>query len=857
MARASEATVLVFTYDWVPERNDIASGGGLRGLQLIEALREAGYHVACSVPADSRYLRRIGTEYLASRKIYRHDAFNQLDIIREVRPDIVIWPPFGRHIPLPDASRIVHVYDMIGLPHVEAAFGVRAQVTPNRARLVGLCEGIDLFLTGSEEQNGYWLAQLTRDGDDRHTAIVPYALPASLWPSEKFGADRLSRLHVTGMIYPWSTAVSPLLNAAKWVSGRDGVTLSVIAGTDPGGATDREVLRTLKTISELRNVEMPGEQSFADAMNDYGPGSVALDLYETNTERRLAVPVRTVNALTHGVPIVTTIDSALTRRLEAAGAGVVVDESTQKGLGRTLNKIADMTADALGRMSRTARDFASEHYEPRAAARVLVKAISQARLRKTARRRAWTSQLPAAPRVGHVLVISECGENLRELRVDIPFTALHGRGLIDGYSVWQNGKFIFSSSSDPNNVAFDAIWVQREISPVSMVVLMLLARPFIYDIDDNLLASPAYRPAFSIAQQQSVRHLLHSCAVLSCSTARLGRELQRGALIQVIGKAFVTPNLARAGPRRRPVGPPHSLIWVASDSLPLTESALPILTAIRDFCINQALRIICIGVAPPDIFVEADVSVHHVGPVPYSAYLPLLESYAPAILACPLETNGDLSTQRFVDSKSDIKMLEALSSGLIGVFSQAAPYLESNLPGAILTENSYAAWYEALTQARTLCQSDRFRAEIPDDRSASSVGLQPWFDALTRARLETPLPASAFRHAIATMQSRYGRRQLTEIEFDAAFYSDSYKDVRAALDRGEVQSAYEHYVRDGFSEGRRGHPEESNGEHRDDIWANLMQTMGDLGAAIEMRRQATERLKARRAARITMRREML
>jgi len=72
-----------------------------------------------------------------------------------------------------------------------------------------------------------------------------------------------------------------------------------------------------------------------------------------------------------------------------------------------------------------------------------------------------------------------------------------------------------------------------------------MGRPFIYDIDDNLLASPSCRPAFSIEWVQTVRNLIWSCSFLSCSTARLGQLLNAEAMTQVIDKVIVTPNLLR------------------------------------------------------------------------------------------------------------------------------------------------------------------------------------------------------------------------------------------------------------------------------------------------------------------------
>ena len=403
------ASVHIFAYDWIPGPDDIASGGGLRGLQLVEALREAGEDVTFSVPSNCRHLQRLGRGHPSLRDVHIHNADNQLDILRETRPQVIIWTPFGRDVPPHGPPGTIHVYDMIGLPHVEAAFGVKSQIRRNRDRLLRLSKGIDLFLTGSEEQNGYLLSMLTSDGTEVVPAIVPYALPASLSPTGARKSSRLRRLHVTGMIYPWSTSIPPLRDAAEWVSRRAGVTLSIIAGTDPGGATDRAVLRALDTISGYPNVLMHGEQTFAKAMNDYGPGSVALDVYDTNTERRLAVPIRTVNALTHGVPVVTTINSTFTRQIEAAGAGLVVEDDSPGALERMLDRLEAMSVPEMERISRAARAFAIGRFDPASISGSLDRAVRMSLRRKAEEDASWRSPAPPATPLGHVLVLTSAG----------------------------------------------------------------------------------------------------------------------------------------------------------------------------------------------------------------------------------------------------------------------------------------------------------------------------------------------------------------------------------------------------------------------------------------------------------------
>jgi hypothetical protein len=392
------AAIHVFAIDWIPAASDITSGGGLRSRQIIEALREAGHRVTFSVPADCRHLRRVGHDSPAVRDIEVHSARNQLDVLRKTRPEIVVWlPPLVRAIPFTGLGDLIHVCDLIGLPHIEASLGAHTLEAPIRERVARLCAFADLVLTGSEEQHGYWLAELSRERSPPPTAIVPYALPETLQTNGAAGKPAQLRLHVTGMVYAWSTSIRLLERVADWVAARDDVTLSLIIGTDPGGATDRSVLRKLQAVGTKPRVEMPGEISFANAMADYRPGSVALDIYEPNMERRMAVPIRTVNALTHGVPILSTIDGTLMRRLEAEGAGVIAADRPEQPIEQTLDRIAALTAADHGRMSKAARSFAQREYSARASAKTLLGAIAEAIDRHAARHRTLSS----SHRLGH------------------------------------------------------------------------------------------------------------------------------------------------------------------------------------------------------------------------------------------------------------------------------------------------------------------------------------------------------------------------------------------------------------------------------------------------------------------------
>jgi len=63
------ARVHIFAIDWIPTANEVASGGGLRSLQIAEAVRSAGHQVSISIPANCRTVRRLGRDNPSLRKL--------------------------------------------------------------------------------------------------------------------------------------------------------------------------------------------------------------------------------------------------------------------------------------------------------------------------------------------------------------------------------------------------------------------------------------------------------------------------------------------------------------------------------------------------------------------------------------------------------------------------------------------------------------------------------------------------------------------------------------------------------------------------------------------------------------------
>jgi len=175
------------------------------------------------------------------------------------------------------------------------------------------------------------------------------------------------------------------------------------------------------------------------------------------------------------------------------------------------------------------------------------------------------------------------------------------------------------------------------------------------------------------------------------------------------------------------------------------------------------------------------------------------------------------------------------------------------LPQPILCENTYRGWMEGLAQAWQRCGQATDQPVIPPNRYASATGAQPWLDAINLVRLPSPMPCSQFKDAVTSLRGRYGKYLLSEAEFDARFYVDTYPDIGIAIEQGQLSGPYAHYHAYGYREGRQGRPNDVLEPHNERVWANLIHTLGDLQTAVTNQSDHLESLKARRATRLMLR----
>jgi len=813
--------VHVFAADRLASWDTAASGAGQRAVQVVEALRAGGHEVTVSVPA--------GTDAGAPMT---HDAGTHLDLLRRLRPDVAVWmAPLLRTTPFDP-----------GMAHICDLHGPTAPGGPARGGLARHCAGAGLVLTGSLEGNGFWLAELARHGGAA-TVVMPYATPDPFRVFDRTGLGALRRLHHVGDPRAGSAEMALLAQAAAWCGRRGGVELHIAVPAHAVAATDLDTLQELRRLEAMPGVHLVRAPPLRALLEGYGPGSVLLDLGGDEAGPQLAPAASLVDALAHGVPLLTDGRGALARRLVRARAAIGVAHG---GLEQALDGLAALTPAALGTLSATALDCADRWFGTADARDALLDGLEQAcRAHGTAARPAARTPPTGRP---HVLVLTEQHSNMRGVRVDVPLGGLLSEGRIAGYAMWGKGRLGFSTRSGEADPAFDAIWVQRDLPPDMALALAALGLPYLLDIDDNLLVSPAYRAPFSPEQLQATRSLVRGCAAMTTSNDRLAGLLQDYAHTTLIDRTVTCRNLATEQAPWVAPGEPTCIVWASSDKPALTGAYLGVVRAIRDFCLAHGLKLVCIGAPPPGLIRESAVVTEHLGMMPYAAYLDRLRGLAPGILVAPLDTGADPVTQDFIDGKSDIKVLEAMTTGLVGVFSDARAYRDTDLPMPILCPNDHAGWLAGLDQARRLCLHGTPRTPIPENRMASGIGLQCWADALGRVRLRHPMRLSQLQHALSLTRSNLVRRLLPPEEFDADWYVATNRDVGEAVAAGQI-TAYEHYAGFGFTEKRPGHPEDSARPEADEFWTAVLNTLSDVRQSLDDRAARIEAIKARRRRR--------
>ena len=325
---------------------------------------------------------------------------------------------------------------------------------------------------------------------------------------------------------------------------------------------------------------------------------------------------------------------------------------------------------------------------------------------------------------------------LRGMRLEMPLLNLKKQGLIDYYFITNHTLF-----DVPEDFCFDVVWLQRISDPKLINHLaQRIDNNYLYDLDDFLIGSPSYIPPADMLHKEVIQQALQNCRVLALTSARLLKLLQAVISTPISEKTVICPNAYEFSSEIRSPTVPKGIILTQSDRLALTTSREPVLTAVADFSNKHELPMYCFGTPIGDQRLGTERLISF-GNVSFWHYHTILAALPPMIGIAPLETNADQDTLDFINGKSDVKMLEYGGFGHPSVYSNAPPYVDTDLEAGIVVENTYEAWSEGL-EAMYRDKWKKLSVEqehVTSSRNMDKIATEYWYEAIDRARLPRPM----------------------------------------------------------------------------------------------------------------------
>ncbi|MCK6526785.1 glycosyltransferase [Myxococcota bacterium] len=357
-------TVLCISSDPPPLPDHPASGGGLRIGALGAGLAAHGHRVLHAV--DARALPAGAPEAL---RALAFTPGSLLETIARVSPDALLVEQWALASHLPDVDLPVAV-DLHGSLTLENLFRrPESRLAPDLAAKVAALHRADHVLVPGERQRDWFSAFLVLAGHDPRrlpVSVVPLGLPEAPPPRATGGGP--FRLVYGGARWPWIDSEAALLGAADGLEGDGDAALDVYLSTpgasllgdvDGGESPWPRVEAALAGRARARVREALPHALYREAL--IREGTVALDVYRDNPERRLAITTRTVEYLWAGLPVIYARDGEMAREIEDAQAGWTVDPADRGGIAELVSELARSPRKVAARARNARRLFLDRH----------------------------------------------------------------------------------------------------------------------------------------------------------------------------------------------------------------------------------------------------------------------------------------------------------------------------------------------------------------------------------------------------------------------------------------------------------------------------------------------------------------
>jgi glycosyltransferase involved in cell wall biosynthesis len=769
-------SIHVFATDFLPFPGGQCTAGGLRGSQIINALRQAGHRVTCSMPLTTHAARTehaLTIELSADERWLCEHFFEPDVVLNRVEPDIAIYGNievlrsvrrFSREIvQIADLNGPIHMESLLmkGSPPALAALDGEEMERASQGILDRLRD-IDYVMTVSERQKFFWLAFCSVAGfslADLEALVCPFSFAVPEAPRRI--SPELTVVHAGGF-YPWQEQTDILRSVACLLDRVAGARLHIVGGPHKGLPNEQSAEALIGELQAHPSVRYHGFCSFETLTNLLSSAWMAIDLMHQSLERELAINARTIHFLKTGTPVIYNPYSTLSALIEKYRAGWTVSPSDTEGVERVFQEIVRQGPELIRKLSGNALELSRGELEPNLLMKPLVDLCGSVELPS----RRSKSRTPAARPMARALCLSQDTDALVKLRIGYPLEAVMRAGRLGGLSRYGIASDDLRKLRQDDR-HYDVVVIQRSLPALYYRALSAAGVPFVLDVDDNLLAAASYRRE---GMETALVVGLSLARALTVPNPRLIRMLEKYSGLRLGHKAFVTPNSLPFPSGTARAQQPSQLLWIQSDIAALGDSREAVVRAVEDFSRRNKLPVLLIGrtVIDNPRFTYQKI----LGQIPFDENLRLLANSSTSIGIAPLETSADEETLDFISGKSDLKLLLFAGYGHPGVYSSAPPYEDSPLRQAgILVGNTYAEWTEALDyQYREGWRHIAAEAaNIRERRASDRVALESWIPALEAGRLADPVRGTTLHQAVQAHERAHpGERLFGDGESDEA-----------------------------------------------------------------------------------------
>lgn len=270
-----------------------------------------------------------------------------------------------------------------------------------------------------------------------------------------------------------------------------------------------------------------------------------------------------------------------------------------------------------------------------------------------------------------ILALSSDNE-LNEIRVRPFLAALLARGVIADFQLADRKM---NSTGWHKDFAFTHIWCHRNVSTAQYRFLRKHQHaPIIYDIDDLLTAVPDFvknRPHIV----ERIRWCLEHARTVTAST-----DLLRSHLLSNVTQPdkIITLKNGHLGHEPPPRTVQKKIIWTSGDHPFVLRKNPEFIGKLANLANHHDYEVIFIGRFNPSMGRQFK-RWRYIQRLDVNSYREFLRSFGGSIGLAPLPSGLSPHNQQFFNAKSDIKLLDYISNGLVPICTNTPPYSHSEL----------------------------------------------------------------------------------------------------------------------------------------------------------------------------------